>query len=369
MSTQQKEKPASKGSKTATRQVLLAGVDLGTNTTVFQVSKDGERLTYERDVIRTIVGYTKPGILPGIIPQDKDKLFGEAAVDYRLHLDLKWPLRDGHIEDVQVARDFLGYIRDLIANGRDCEIWAVIGIPANSTPDKLKLLRSAVSGLFERILVVPEPFLSAMGLRDESKLGDPNYVDPTRHSLIVDIGAGTTDMCLVQGYYPTPEDQISYPTAGDAVDKVLAEKIARRWPDLKLSRVTITKVKEQFSFVGDARKEATVRFYADGKPRVIDIAPLVKEACEILIPVIVEGIKVLLKRCDSESVQYILQNVILCGGGSAIQGLSDEVQKRLRAEGYEDTVCTTPPDYRRLVALGALKVAESVREDQWQVPM
>ena len=369
MSTQQKEKLCHRQKQAPTKEVLLAGVDLGTNTTVFQASKNGQRIDYDIDVIRTIVGYPKPGILPGILPQDQEKVFGDMAIEYRLHLDLKWPLRDGHVEDVQVARDFLSYIRDLITKGQECEIWAVFGAPANSTSDKLKLLRSAVSGLFERILMVPEPFLSAMGLRDESRLNDPNYVDPTRHSLIVDIGAGTTDMCLVQGYYPTAEDQISFHTAGDAVDKVLAEKIVRRWPDLKLSRVTVTRVKEEFSFVGDRKKEAPVRFYVDGKPRVVDVAPLIREACEILIPVIVEGIKTLLKRCDSDSVPYILQNVILCGGGSAIEGLSEEVQKRLRAEGYEDTVCTTPPDYRRLVAMGALKVAESVREDQWQVPM
>ena len=34
----------------------------------------------------------------------------------------------------------------------------------------------------------------------------------------IDIGAGSTDVCLIQGYYPSAEDQISFPFAGDAVD-------------------------------------------------------------------------------------------------------------------------------------------------------
>ena len=99
------------------------------------------------------------------------------------------------------------------------------------------------------------------------------------------------------------------------------------------------------------------------------ITDLVRESCEILVPIIMQGVKELLKRCDSDSVQYILRNIILCGGGSAVAGLSDAIQEQMRAEGYDDAVCRTPPDYRRLVALGALKVAESVREDQWQIPM
>ena len=216
--------------KAKAQQVIHVGLDLGTNTTVFQATKDGEALTYERDVVPTIVGYPKPGILPGIIPQDADKLFGELAVDYRLHLTLKWPLKDGHVEDVETSRDFMSHIQGEIAGDTGDAIWAVIGTPANSTPDKLKLICAAVSGHFEKIVVVPEPFLSAMGLRDETRITEPDYVDPTRHSLIVDIGAGTTDMCLVQGYYPTPEDQISYPVAGDAVDNGLNESIMRRWP-------------------------------------------------------------------------------------------------------------------------------------------
>ena len=96
---------------------------------------------------------------------------------------------------------------------------------------------------------------------------------------------------------------------------------------------------------------------------------MVRESCEILVPVIADGIKTLLRRCDSDSVVPILQNVILCGGGSAIPGLAELVQQTLRGDGYENAICRTPPDYRRLVALGAVKIAENVRDDQWQIPI
>lgn len=354
---------------TTTKQVYKVGLDLGTNTTVFQVSKDGEPITYETDVISSIVGYPKPGILPGIIPQDADKVFASEAVNLRLHLNLKWPLKDGHIHDPVVCRDLLEHVSGTIRNGQTTEIWAVVGTPANATAENVKKIRDCVANLFERIVVVPEPFLAAMGLRDNSRIGDPDYVDPTRHSLIVDVGAGTTDLCLVRGYYPTAEDQVSYPVAGDAVDSELIQHVKRRWPDLNLTKVTITQLKEKYSFVGGLREEAKVKLYADGRPRVLDIKDLVEESCDILVPVIINGIKELLKRCDSDSVAFILQNVILCGGGSAIMGLGDKIQQQMRDEGYDDTVCITPKDYQRLVAKGALKVSENVRDDQWQIPI
>ena len=53
-------------------------------------------------------------------------------------------------------------------------------------------------------------FLAALGMRDESRLGDPDYCDPVSNSLFVDIGAGTTDFCIVQGYLPKTPRPIKY---------------------------------------------------------------------------------------------------------------------------------------------------------------
>jgi len=356
--------------KSATKKVLLCGLDLGTNTSVFQISaQDGKTIEYENDIHPSLVGYSKPGIIPGILPTTEKALFGEMALEYRLHLDLKWPLEDGFVGDVDVCREFVAYLRKQIDPKDACEIWGVIGAPANASKERLKDMRSTFAGAFEKVLIVPEPFLAAMGLRDDARAGkDPKYVDPTKHSLIVDIGAGTTDCCLVQGYFPTAEDQVSVAIAGDTVDQKLAELIARRYPDIRLTRVTITKMKEANSFVGKD-KSANVKVFVDGKPRTVDFGPLIREACEVLIEPTLECIRELFGRCDSESVEYVLKNIIVAGGGSQIGGLPELIQKSLRDEGYEGATTTVPEDYRRLVARGALKIANNVRDDQWQVPL
>ena len=167
-------------SSTTTKKVLKVGLDLGTNTSVFQVSRDGKSIKYENDIVPTLVGYSKPGIIPGILPTDADKIFGDTAMEYRLHLDLKWPLKEGYVDDLDVCRDYAQHLRECIDTKGGSEIWAVVGAPANSTDEKQKDIRSAFAGVLDRILVVPEPFLAAMGLRDEERAReDASYVDPT----------------------------------------------------------------------------------------------------------------------------------------------------------------------------------------------
>jgi len=94
-----------------------------------------------------------------------------------------------------------------------------------------------------------------------------------------------------------------------------------------------------------------------------------REACEIVVAPILESMRALFAKCDSESVEQVLSNIILAGGGSQITGLPELLQKSLRDEGYEGATTMVPEDYRRLVARGALKIANNVREDQWQVPL
>jgi len=348
--------------------IIRVGLDLGTNTSVFQAKEEGKHLALPRDTVFSVIGFPKPGIIPGIIPSDARVLIGEEALQYRLHLDLKWPLRDGMIQDLNLCKLLTGYMRHLIDPAGAKMLWGVVGAPANMSPERQKDLRSTMVGVLDRLVIVPEPFLAAMGLRaDPGFRGRELEIDPTKHSLIVDIGAGTTDLCLVRGYYPTARDQISYPRAGDHIDELIHRGILRRYPDLKLSRVTITQLKEQHSYTGREVHPIAVKVYVDGRPQTINFGEIMRDACEILIPDIISGIKELLTQCDSESAEQVLKNIVITGGGCEIAGLSERIQFELRRQGYDVATTRKPADYKRLVARGALKMAENIREDQWQV--
>ncbi len=352
-----------------TKVALKVGLDLGTNTSVFQVSDDHTPLSIPGDMIFSVLGFPKPGIIPGIIPSDARILFGAQALEYRLHLNLKWPIQDGLIHDLKLCNLFTRHIRELIDPSGKREIWGVVGAPANIHPEGQKNLRSATAGLLDRIVIVPEPFLAAMGLRDDPGFRDQGVEgDPTKHSLLVDIGAGTTDLCLVRGYYPTAQDQVSFPRAGNFIDEMVLTGLRRRYPDLKINPVTITQLKEKHSYVGDEIRPVQVKVYVDGRPRNLDFGEILRNACESLIPDILKGIKELLSRCDSDSSECILKNIVITGGGSEIPGMCKRIQEKLRKEGYDIATTRKPADYKRLVASGALKMAENLRDDQWQIP-
>ena len=350
----------------ATTAPALVGLDFGTNTTVVAASHKGKKLKLENDIVKTVVGFPKEGIIPGILPNDTDALFGSEALDYRLHLDLKWPLDEGCVHDVETCQLFAGHLRQIVDAESNASLWGVVGAPANSTPEQQKNLRRTMVNVFDRLLIVPEPFLAAMGLRDDSRFAKN---DPTKHSLIVDIGAGTTDLCLVRGYYPTADDQISFPQAGNFVDDLIVASVRQRYPDLKLTPVTITQLKEDHSFVSGHGDEAKVKVYVDGRPRIVDFTGIVGDACDALLPPILKGIKELLVRCDSDSIVHVMENIIITGGGSQIRGLCQKIGEILISEGYDCIRTVTPTDYKRLVAHGAVKIAEHARDDQWQVPM
>ncbi len=347
---------------------VRVGLDLGTNSSVLTAARDGKPLELRRDIIKSVVGFPKAGIIPGILPSDTQAIFGEEAIDYRMHVDLQWVLHEGCVRDVDVCSLFTKHLRGLIDSGGKIPLWGVVGAPANCTPKQQKDLRATMVGVLDRLLVVPEPFLAAMGLRDDPAYRDSGN-DPTKHSLIVDIGAGTTDLCLVRGYYPNSDDQVSFPNAGNFIDSLVLKGVERRYPDLKLTPVTITQLKEQHSFVDGFVRDAKVKVYVDGRPQTVDLSEIIREACGSLIPSITKGIKGLLKRCDSDSIVNVMENIIVTGGGSQIVGLCESIEKALHEDGYDCARAVRPNDYKRLVARGGLKVAENVRDDQWQFPM
>jgi len=347
-------------------QVYRVGLDLGTNTTVFQIWHEGRKIDITPDITPSVVGYPKPGVIPGILPKN-GPLIGDEAIQYRLHLNLKWPIERGYVEDLPCARDLLRIVRDRIDPQGSKQLWVVIGTPANASPQRQKELRAAVSDIFDRVLLVPEPFLAAMGLREEEKLGTPGYIDPTRNSLIVDIGAGTTDLCKIQGYYPTSEDQISIDKAGNDVDRLLANSIKKKYPDINISPITITRIKEKHSFVGDPPNRILVTIPVNGKPQELDLTYLIQNACQYLVPFILEAVAEIATRCDADSVEDLLHNIILTGGGSLIRNIGPYVEEHLRKEGFTSARVSIVNDYKRLVAIGSLKTAKKVRDDQWQI--
>lgn len=352
----------------ASKKTLLVGLDLGTNTSCVLACPAGDNDFSLSKVYPTVVGYVRDGIVGGILPGDADVLFGDEAIENRIHLDLVWPLADGIVDNLSAVKDYMGWIRGMVDPENEYEIRAVIGMPANATEPAREAVRKAVTGIFERVLLIPEPFLAALGYRDDSRLRQRDYVDPVTNSLFIDIGAGTTDMCLVQGYFPGPDDQISITQAGESIDREIKAGLEKIYPDMKLSGVQIREIKEKHSYVGPSRRPIDERVIVQGKGRTIEVADIVGNACNRLLDAIYVNVVELIERASPDSVRDLLQNILVTGGGSQIRGIDTVLHERLVKDGYEQPrVRTVGQDYKRFVGIGATKAARAARDNQWQV--
>ena len=118
--------------KKAAPSVLLLGFDWGTNTSCILGLHPEETELAVNEIVPTVVGYAKDGIVNDLLPDNASILYGHQAIQYRLHLNLKQPMVDGVLFDQASARDFALHLRTLMKVEPGTEIRAVIGVPANA---------------------------------------------------------------------------------------------------------------------------------------------------------------------------------------------------------------------------------------------
>ena len=171
----------------------------------------------------------------------------------------------------------------------------MVGVPAEALRVSRQHLRNAVKGVADSLMIVSEPFAVAYGM------------DALLHTMIIDIGAGTTDFCVMKGRYPTDEDQRTLTSAGDSVDEQLAKLIRAKAPDAQFSIHMVRAWKEAHSFVGEPKRPVEVTVPVKGKPTAIDITAEMRRACESLLPPIVETMLDLISKVEPEYQENVRQ--------------------------------------------------------------
>jgi len=307
----------------ATSEILHVGIDLGTSRSAISAS-NGDRF-----VVDSFVGWPADMVAKKILK--RNVLIGHEAVANRTMLDLHRPLergllKEGSEKDVEAVRELLKYLLGLVGvkkNGKvDREnVRAVVGVPAAALRTNKQYLRNSMKGIVDSLMIVSEPFAVAYGL------------NALLHTMIIDIGAGTTDFCVMKGRYPTEEDQRTLTIAGDSVDTQLLKIIEERYPQANVTIFMVREWKEKFSFVGDSSQRAMVSAPVKGVPTELDITSEIKAACETILPPVIETMLDLLSRVEPEFQEKVRDNIILSGGGGLIRGLPQALEKALEQVG------------------------------------
>ncbi len=307
----------------AASEILHVGIDLGTSRSSISAS-NGERF-----VVDSFVGWPADMVAKKILK--RNVLIGHEAVANRTMLDLHRPLergllKEGSDKDIEAVRELLKHLLGLVGvkkNGKvdRGNVRAVIGVPAAALRTNKQYLRNSMKGIVDSLMIVSEPFAVAYGL------------NALLHTMIIDIGAGTTDFCVMKGRYPTEEDQRTLTVAGDSIDAHLLNLIEERYPQANVTIFMVREWKEKYSFVGEPPHRAMVTAPVKGVPTELDITNELKAACETILPPVVETMLDLLSRVEPEFQDRVRNSIILSGGSGLIRGLPGALEEALKQVG------------------------------------
>jgi rod shape-determining protein MreB len=337
-----------------TRGVLHVGIDLGTSRSAVSASNG------ERHMSESYVGWPVDLVARKILK--KKVLIGRDALDKRPMLDLRRPLERGVIKegaekDAAAVRELLRHLIALVGVPPEAEdrplVRAVVGVPARALHVNKQHLRQAMQGIADSLMIVSEPFAVAYG------------AEALLHTMIIDLGAGTTDFCVMNGRYPTDEDQRTLDIAGDTIDARLVTLVQERYPEAQFSTHMVRTWKEQWGFVGQPQERVIVTVPVAGKPAQLDITHEMRSACESLVPPVAETMVELLARVEPEFQERVRQNILLAGGTSLLRGLGPCLQQAL-AEVGGGKVCAVP-DPAFAGADGSLAIALDALDADWDI--
>ncbi|MEO5378728.1 MAG: rod shape-determining protein [Magnetococcus sp. DMHC-6] len=326
----------------------LLGIDLGTSCTAV-MSNRGAKFK-----IRSVVGYPKDII--GVKLLNRTSVVGDEALEKRSYMRLHYPLADGVLKEssdkeTQAAKELLRHVIAATHPQPDDRICGIVGVPARASITNKAQLLKITDEMMALSMVVSEPFMVAYGLNRLS------------NAIVIDIGAGTTDICAMKGTVPASEDQVTLLKAGDYIDSFLTNAIAEAYPEVQITPAIAQKIKEQFGFVGASQTPAIVQLRVGGKPRTYDVTREVGAACASLVPDMLANLESLIASFDPEDQEEAVHNIILAGGGSRITGLQSVISQHLQEYGEIKVARVEDPDYAGCA--GALKLATELPAEYW----
>ena len=333
---------------------IYIGIDLGTSRTSVTCSNG------VRETVWSYVGYPKDHVAMKALG-GRSVIYGKEAVENRMSVDLVRPLAGGSIKkrDGRDTTEMKRALRDLLEHSiglanipATSTIYAVIGAPAEASVEGKAAIVEAATEFVDSAIVCSEPFAVAYGL------------DFLNDTLVIDIGAGTTDLCRVHGTMPGAEDQRTHEVGGDSIDVEFSKLITEKFPTAQHSINMVREVKEKFASVSRNMDSVKVELPVAGKPMEFDLTECCYEACYSLVPPTVAALQDLIATYDPEFQAKMRSNILLGGGGSQIKGLGLAIEEALSEYGGGKVTTVEEPQYAG--SNGALKIALDMPEEYWK---
>ncbi|GAB6040684.1 rod shape-determining protein [Endothiovibrio diazotrophicus] len=330
--------------------VYRAGIDLGTSRSTITTS------TGRRFDTRTCVGFPKDLIARRRFGDRP--LLGDEALDHRLAVDLVWPLAEGVVEEEPRALEATALIlRHLIDEALpertpEDSVYAAIGVPAQASIGSKRVLIEITREFIDKLLIVSEPFAVAYA------------IERFDECLIVDIGAGTTDICRMHGSIPDAEDQVTLPVAGNFLDQTIARAIEEKYPQAQISAEIVRRIKEKHGYLTKVSEPVLVTLNNRGIPTEYDLTEILRESCLRMSQPIAAAIQEQVGSFDPDFQARLRQNIIIAGGGSRLKGIDLAIENSLKDYGGANVECVQDAEY--CGCTGALKMCAEMPDEYWE---
>lgn len=340
-------------------EICYIGMDLGTYKTAVVCSNG------RRDAVTSVVGWPRDMIARSLL--GRDTVVGEEVFENRRALESIRPFAHGALKYVDhqsagIAAEDLDrhrraarlLVEHAVSRVRPSDarcVFGAIGAPSQAGLASRQFILEAAATTFDAALIVHEPFAVAYGMHR------------LRNTLVVDIGAGTTDICPMFGAYPTELDQLTVPVGGDGIDRQFRERLSATYPEISVTDWLARQIKERHGSVRPRSERIVITLPVDGRPREYDVTEALHDACQSIVPPIVEGIRAVVARIDSELQPGLRDNILLAGGGSQLVGLDLIIEQGLQPIGGGKV--TRVQDAMYAGAFGALKLALEMPPEQW----
>ena len=294
------------------------GIDLGTSNSLVYVRGKGIILN-EPSVVAV---NEKTGQVVAI-GKDAKVMLGKTPP----HIRTVRPLSHGVISDFEVTEELLAYLINKAQGGR-VRIFGprvVVGVPTGVTNVQSRAVRDAAKNAGAReVLILEEPVAGAIGAK--LPVHDPVC------TMVLDIGAGTTDIAVValSGAVASKSSQV----AGDRFNENIIDFVRsefklgigeRTAEEVKIAIGAVVSLPEALS------KSIRGRDLATGLPREVMLTDAhVREALAPSLDALMDAMKDVIERTPPELLSDVLERgVTVFGGGALLRGLPQLLSKML----------------------------------------
>lgn len=292
------------------------GIDLGTSTTTIFV--EGKGIVFSESTAICYDAYDDEIIAVG---NPAGEMFDKAPDS----LILKKPMTAGIISDFAVTAQILSHFLEKICKNRVFRPNVVISAPSGVTAlERKAITEAACTSGAGKVTVVDIPIISALGAGLD--------IDYPHGVMVIDLGAGTTDIAVIT--MGTVAYNTSLKVGGDTMDEAIIQYVKQN-KSVDIGHTTAKKIKHT---VGCAHKRAEeVEMFAVGKahitgmPKTFEISTAeLYDALKEQVDEIFRGIVDVLEEVPPELYSDVCtQGILLTGGTAKLPGLDTELTERL----------------------------------------